>query len=238
MAPLAISSLAFCRRKDARHGGGAAHQGHAGLGAGVDHVVGLFQGEGHGLVHEDPLHSGFHRLDRQEGAAPGVGGDGQDVQVLLLVHLQGVGVERLDAVALAEHVQALLVPVGAGHQVHLGPVPDGLGVGGHQSLFARVVVVVELAVDLQPVGGGALGALQVVLGSLVGTPNVVIVPLSHVIEHTHPAQTHHAAPVLFAGFAWRPAGGAGRRHPSKPGSRCGGQGRLDEFTSDHKKPLC
>ena len=170
MAPLLISSLAFCRRRGARRGGGAAHQGNAGLGAGVDHVVGLLQGEGHGLVHEDTLHAGLHRLDRQEGAALGVGGDGQDVQVLLLVHLQGVGVEGGDAVALTEHGQPLLVAVGAGHQVHLGAVPDGLGVGGHQPLLAGMVVVVELAVDVQPVGGGALGALQVVLGSPCRNP--------------------------------------------------------------------
>ena len=142
-------------------GDGPAAKRDTPVGADLYHAVRLLQGEGHGLLGEDGLGSGLGSLDRQEGPALGVGADGHDIQRLLFVHFQGVGIEGLEAVAIPENLQAAHIPLGSGHQLDLGAIPQGLGVGRGQSLVARVVVVVKLAMGVH-FGGNALGVLHLV----------------------------------------------------------------------------
>ena len=158
-------------------GDGAAHEGDAGVGAGLYHRVGLLQGVGYRLFGHDALGAVLDSEDGQRGAVLDVGWYGDDVEPLVSKHLHCVSVERLDAVALAEYLDPLAVAVRSGYEVDLGPVGQGLREGhGHARAPAVPLVVVEPAVHVQVRWRGAVDVVD------VPDPH----PPPNVVEHPHP----------------------------------------------------
>ena len=205
------------------------------VGADFYHSVGLLQGERHRFLGEDGLGPGLGSLDRQEGPTLGVGANGHDIQRFLLVHFQGVGIEGLEAVTFPENLQACLIPLGPGHQLHLGTIPQGLGVGTGQPLVARVVMVVKPAMDVH-LGGNALGVFHLVGRIPMGALAVRPVPFGDVVEDSRPSQADHPGTILWPRSLLRR--GRGRRAQGEAGSggNAQGQGRSHEVSSNHACP--
>ena len=91
-------------------GNGSRHQGDATVGARLDHPVRLLQGEDHGLLRDHRLGPVLHRGAGQIRTALDVGADRHDVQPLVAQHLDGVGVEGIDSIALPEDRQPFPIP--------------------------------------------------------------------------------------------------------------------------------
>ena len=79
----------------------------------------------------------------------GIGTHRDDIWPLLSQHGLGVLVERLDPIALAIGFQPLGIAIGSDDRLHLGPIPQRLGIRSGIALVAGVVVVVEFAMDVQ-----------------------------------------------------------------------------------------
>ena len=103
----------------------------------------------HRLFRDDTLGPA---LDGQTGkmrAVFGIGTHRDNIWPLLSQHGLGVLVERLNPIALAKGFQPLGVAVGGNDRLHLGPVPQRLGIRGGIALVAGMIVVVEFAMDVQ-----------------------------------------------------------------------------------------
>ena len=144
----------------------------------VDHAVGLLEGVAHGLFGHDALRTALDGEAGQVGAVLDVRAHGDDVGPLGAEHQRGVGVDGVDAVALPERPETLLVPVGGGHELHVRPVPDRLRVAAGYALGAGMVVVMEPAVEIE------LGRRAVDVVDLEAVPQAV----GEVVQQPHPAE--------------------------------------------------
>ena len=111
-----------------------AAERHPGPGAGGDHGVALLEPLRHRLLGDDPAGAVLDRGQGQLRPHLGVRRDGDDLRPFAAQHLDRVGVEGLDAVALAERGQPPRVALGRGHQVDLRAVVEGLRVARRPAL--------------------------------------------------------------------------------------------------------
>lgn len=102
-------------------------------------------------------------------------------------HLDRIGVERLDTVALCEGLKPLPIPVRTDDQVHLRSVPQRLGVGAGEPLRTGVIMVVELPVDVQR----RRGTIHVIYVESVADT------LRQVVEQAHPSQSDNSCTIPF-----------------------------------------
>ena len=94
----------------------------AGAVAGRDHLIGLFQVEGHRFFAEDAACAGFGCGDRHRPLEIVHRADADDIDVGLRQHLLIAAVALRDRPAFAEEVELVGVDIGGGHQLRTGDI--------------------------------------------------------------------------------------------------------------------
>ena len=166
----------------------AGDEMHAGIGAGLDHPVGLFERVRYRLLDRYGSGAAFDGHARQVGAPLDVGGDCDNVKRLIAQHLPGIGVESVNAVSFAECLKSLFVAFSACRQLDAGAVVEDLRPRVGYIRSADVLVIVELAVNVE----SRRRAFDV-----VDRVRPAFVDHGYIGQHAHPAEADDAGAIFL-----------------------------------------
>ena len=103
----------------------------------------------HRLVGDNCLCPVFDGETHKLGAALGIRCNCHDIEFFFLEHLFAVRIEGDFAISVTECLEALRVAVATGYEIDLGPVVEGLGIGGRGTLWQVLLVEMEPAVYVE-----------------------------------------------------------------------------------------
>ena len=168
-------------------GDGTAAQRHTRIGAGADHAVHFFERVGHRLFRHDRLGAAFNRQTRQIRPMFGIGGDPDDLGFHFPEHLLCIIKNGVDAVTLTEDIEPLHVSVSSGDELGFRSIVHRLSIRIGVALFARVVVMVKLSVDVE-VRHGPVHVVHV---------EAIRGARRQIVHHAHPAQSDDCGAIWF-----------------------------------------